>query len=92
MRDPGVVHQDVDLAQLRDRRLHAGFDLVFIADVQLEYRRLPAGICDLIRTASSFSSLRAASATAAPRFASSMASTADPLRCSGYQRNMALQL
>src|ERR1700736_3472173 len=40
--DPGVVDQNVDLAELSHRRFAGGLDLLFIADVNREGRRFPA--------------------------------------------------
>ena len=40
--DAGIVHQDVDLAELRTGRLDRGLDLLFIGNVESEGRSLPA--------------------------------------------------
>src|SRR4029077_2810061 len=39
-RDPGVVYQDIDLAEMCEGRLEDRLDLLFVADIQDESRRI----------------------------------------------------
>src|SRR5882762_4891836 len=46
-RDPGVVYQDIDLAEMRERRLEDGLDLFFVTDIKNESRRVATRRSDL---------------------------------------------
>src|SRR5205814_1724779 len=46
--DPGVVHEDVELAERRHGRLHRGLPIVLARDVELHEPRLPAARRDLL--------------------------------------------
>src|SRR5271157_3224825 len=86
----GVVYQDVDLAKARDRSFHSSLDLLFAADIHLERRRLSAFAVDLAGKLLQLLLVARTKGKFGSRFREHQGTgTANPLRCSGYQRDPA---
>ncbi len=87
---PGVVYQDVDLAELCDDGLERGFDLLFVADVERKSRGITARSRDFSRQRLQLflaTRRQRESRTCLSKFHS--ASPADALRCARHQCNPA---
>ena len=88
--DAGIVDQNVDLAEARDHGLRDGLDLLFIADVELERRRLAAFAVDLVGQLLQLLLIAGAQRHLRARLGQHQrARAANALRRSGYQRDPA---
>src|SRR5579872_1263384 len=83
-----IVHENIDLAQLRDRALERALDLFFISNIERKRKSLSSAAFDFLHELSQlFLATRCDRYSSAGRRQLESAGAANPLRCTSHQRN-----